>query len=57
LQAVTISRELGVSVELSEGITPQDKLIVNPPDSLAEGDIVNVIADKPTAQPAKGKAS
>lgn len=43
LQAVTISRELGTQVELGSGVTTQDKLIVNPADSLNEGDIVSVV--------------
>lgn len=43
LQAVTISRELGGVVELADGVHLQDKLIVNPPDSLTSGDAVHII--------------
>ncbi len=58
LQPVTIGRELGVEVELGSGVTADDKLIVNPADSLNEGDMVSVAADE--AKPAekkKGSAS
>ena len=43
LQAVTISRELGGMVELADGVGLQDKLIINPPDSLVSGDIVSIV--------------
>lgn len=56
LQHVTIARELGIDVELSSGVTPEDRLIVNPADSLNEGDMVTV-ADKHSGEPAtKGAA-
>jgi RND family efflux transporter MFP subunit len=55
LQPVTIGRELGIDVELSSGVTPQDRLIVNPADSLNEGDMVNV-ADDASTKPAAVKA-
>lgn len=62
LQPVVIGRELGVDVELASGVKAQDKLIINPSDSLSEGDAVSVIVPK-DAKPAgsntasKGKAS
>lgn len=43
LKAVTISRELGGTVELADGVRLQDTLIVNPADSLASGDVVQVV--------------
>lgn len=46
LRPVVIGRELGVDVELSSGVTAGDRLIVNPSDSLNEGDMVNVAAAK-----------
>ena len=54
LQAVKIGRELGGAVELIDGVRLQDKLIINPPDSLASGDIVHVVASAaPTAAASK----
>jgi RND family efflux transporter MFP subunit len=55
LQPVTIGRELGVDVELSSGVKASDRLIVNPADSLNEGDTVNVAAAEKTDKPADGK--
>jgi len=52
LQRVTIARELGIDVQLSSGVTAQDRLIVNPADSLNEGDAVTVAEDD-----AHGKAA
>ena len=41
LQPVTIGRDFGQSVELLSGINIGDQLILNPADSLAEGDVVS----------------
>ncbi|HWV63398.1 MAG TPA: efflux RND transporter periplasmic adaptor subunit [Oxalicibacterium sp.] len=49
LQPVSISRELGTTVELGSGVTTQDRLIVNPADSLNEGDVVSVAAAEEAA--------
>ena len=42
LKAVTLGHDLGNSIEILGGATPQDKLVVNPADSLADGDMVSV---------------
>jgi RND family efflux transporter MFP subunit len=42
LTPITIGRDYGKSVEIISGITPQDALIVDPTDSLAEGEPVQV---------------
>ena len=52
LKKVTLGRDLGVRIEIQSGLSPQDKLIINPPDSLAEGDAV-VASDAPV--PANNK--
>jgi len=41
LQPVSIGRDFGQSIELLSGIHVGDQLILNPADSLAEGDVVN----------------
>jgi RND family efflux transporter MFP subunit len=41
---VTIARDLGNVIELSEGIAANDKVIGNPPDGIANGDIVRIAA-------------
>ncbi|MFO1393897.1 MAG: efflux RND transporter periplasmic adaptor subunit [Steroidobacteraceae bacterium] len=57
LKPVTLSRDMGATVELSAGITPTDKVIENPPDGVANGDTVRVAAPagKPSAAGAKGR--
>jgi len=42
LKAVTLGRNLGESIEVLGGIADGDRLVVNPSDSLAEGDPVAV---------------
>ena len=42
LRAVKIGRNFGNTVELLEGAGATDRLVLNPPDSLAEGDKVAV---------------
>jgi len=39
---VTIGRDLGSTVEISSGLTPQDRVIQTPPDGLAEGSVVRI---------------
>jgi RND family efflux transporter MFP subunit len=54
---VTVSRDLGDSVELSSGLTANDRVIDSPPDGIANGDAVRIgpgstsggmLADAPT---------
>lgn len=44
LKPVTIGRDDGDSVEISAGLTPRDRVIDNPPDSLQTGDPVRIAA-------------
>jgi RND family efflux transporter MFP subunit len=46
---VTISRDLGDSVEIGSGLLPTDRVIDAPPDGLAEGDKVAISAGKKAA--------
>ena len=47
LHKVVIAQDLGESLEIESGIGPNDKVIVNPSDSIADGDHVKI------AQPSK----
>lgn len=55
LKPVTIARDLGREIELSAGLTAEDRIIIAPPDGIANGEKVRVVADdaakvgKPTA--------
>ncbi len=42
LKTVKISRDLGASVDISDGISPADRIIDNPADALQDGDEVRV---------------
>jgi multidrug efflux pump subunit AcrA (membrane-fusion protein) len=45
LRPVRIGRNFGQTVEVIEGVTVSDRLVLNPSDSLAEGDQVEVAQD------------
>lgn len=42
LKTVTIMRDLGKVIELSSGLAADDRIIENPPDGIAEGDLVRI---------------
>ena len=48
LKAVTLGRNNGTTVEVSGGLQATDRLVLNPPDSLVDGDVVTLQA--PTAK-------
>ena len=57
LVPITISRDDGKTVEVSEGLHPSDLVIQNPPDSIIDGEAVHVVApeskteSKPESKP------
>jgi RND family efflux transporter MFP subunit len=42
IKRITISRDLGKLVEISDGLSATDKVVDNPPDSLEQGDLVRI---------------
>jgi membrane fusion protein (multidrug efflux system) len=50
-KTVTIARDLGREIELASGLSPEDRVIVAPPDGLADGDQVRIAGAK--GKPAK----
>jgi hypothetical protein len=46
---VKLGRDLGDSVEVIAGLPPSDRVINNPPETLAAGDTVRVAATMPPA--------
>jgi multidrug efflux pump subunit AcrA (membrane-fusion protein) len=42
LVPVTVGHDYGAKVEITSGLTPQDQVILNPSDSLAQGQPVRV---------------
>ncbi len=49
LKQVQLGRDLGDSVEVVSGLSPSDRIINNPPETVAAGDMVRVAAATPTA--------
>src|SRR5205823_13617031 len=47
LQRLTIGRDFGSSVEVLQGLSQQDAVVVNPPDALEEGESVVVKSSNP----------
>jgi RND family efflux transporter MFP subunit len=48
LKAVTLGRNNGTTIEVTSGVQASDRLVLNPPDSLVDGDVVTTQA--PTAK-------
>jgi multidrug efflux pump subunit AcrA (membrane-fusion protein) len=44
LRPVTLGRDFGAEVEIATGLQTGDSIVANPPDSLNDGEIVNVAA-------------
>ena len=60
LRPVTLGRNLGEAIEVVDGIGVRDRLVVNPSDSLAEGDAVTINAagdDAAASAAATGRAA
>ncbi|HEY4741620.1 MAG TPA: efflux RND transporter periplasmic adaptor subunit [Candidatus Acidoferrales bacterium] len=53
LKSVTLGRDLGTSMEVLSGIDANDSIVLNPPDSIGEGDVVNVTQTAPADSKAK----
>ncbi|MBS0361537.1 MAG: efflux RND transporter periplasmic adaptor subunit [Proteobacteria bacterium] len=57
IRKVTVNRDLGSSVEIGAGISAADRVVDNPPESLANGDLVRIAgasAQKAAPQPKGG---
>jgi len=55
LKPVTIERDLGAVLELASGLMPNDRVIQNPPDGIANGAEVHITGEAPVGRVA-GKA-
>jgi RND family efflux transporter MFP subunit len=51
LRDLKVGRDFGTSIEIVQGLTPSDKVILNPADSLVTGDVVRVAAAAPAPSP------
>jgi multidrug efflux pump subunit AcrA (membrane-fusion protein) len=53
---VTVGRDLGSTIEILSGLSPQDRVIDNPPDSIVQGELVRVAPGAPQHAPASDAA-
>jgi RND family efflux transporter MFP subunit len=44
---VTIARDLGREIEIATGLAPDDRIVVTPPDGLADNDQVRIVSGSP----------
>jgi RND family efflux transporter MFP subunit len=49
LRAITLGRNLGTEVEVVKGLSPTDRVVNSPPDSLSAGDTVRVAGQQSSA--------
>ncbi|MGA8272411.1 MAG: efflux RND transporter periplasmic adaptor subunit [Candidatus Sulfotelmatobacter sp.] len=56
LRPITIGRDYGTTLEILEGVSATDKIVVNPADSLEDGQLVN-LAQPPAKQQQPGQSS
>ena len=58
LKTITLGRDFGKEVEVLTGVTDKDSIIINPPDSITDGDTVRPVEIKPEqADAGKGGAA
>jgi RND family efflux transporter MFP subunit len=53
LKPIELGRDFGDSVEVLAGLTPQDRVIDSPPETLQNGDVVKMAAPAPSAASAQ----
>ena len=54
LRDIKVGRDFGTSIEVTSGVTPSDKIVNNPPDSLVSGEVVHVAAPSVTSATSSG---
>jgi hypothetical protein len=50
LRPINIGRDYGTTLEILGGVAPTDQIVVNPADSLEDGQQVNVAQPQPSQQ-------
>lgn len=56
LRTVTLGRDFGRSIEVLSGVTPEDAVVLNPPDAIEQGELV-LAKEAHVAAPAKGAST
>ncbi|HWF13068.1 MAG TPA: efflux RND transporter periplasmic adaptor subunit [Candidatus Acidoferrales bacterium] len=57
LKKITIGRDFGNALEILDGVSPTDRIVINPPDALEQGEEVNIAAQNSAPSPASGASS
>ncbi|MBV9106000.1 MAG: efflux RND transporter periplasmic adaptor subunit [Verrucomicrobia bacterium] len=52
IRKIVINRDLGSKLQISQGLSESDQVVLNPSDGLTDGMAVNVATPKPTEKPA-----
>jgi RND family efflux transporter MFP subunit len=55
LETVTLGRDFGDYAEITTGLTGQERIIANPPDSIIDGERLNIQTEKGQASPTAGQ--
>lgn len=50
-KVVTIRRDYGKTIEIGTGLAPNDRVVINPPDGLADGDEVRIAKNPQAGKP------
>lgn len=56
LRPINIGRDYGATLEVLGGVSPKDQIVINPADSLDDGQPVNVVQPPPKLQPGQAPA-
>jgi hypothetical protein len=56
LKSIQLARERGSVVDVNQGLTPQDRVVDSPPDSIANDDPVRIAGPEGSAAVAAGTA-
>jgi hypothetical protein len=54
LVPITIGRDFGAEVEIIAGLTGNESVVINPPDSIVDGETVRVVQPNAEQQQAAG---
>jgi hypothetical protein len=57
LRNIVLGRDFGSEVEVVSGLTAQDHVMVNPPDSLVQGEVVRVEQPSSNGTASSGQAA
>ena len=49
MKQVTVGRDLGTELEITAGLNRSDRIVTSPPDTLENGDLVQVATASPAA--------